>query len=322
MKRRFSPRKKNQSSQVAVATTARPAFLAERVTQCRYFFFNLDPPPQTALAITCGGWERCSTNYEVRRENFRYFALEYVAEGHGRFTCNGRTTELEPGILFGYAPGSAHLIRTSADRPLLKYFLDFAGSHAGSVFRSVPFNEVCTAWMRQPHVIRDLFQQIVDAGQEAQDLSRKLCRSLFEVFLLRIEQNAMRPEEAKSRAFETYARASNMLNTSYRNLQSIADIARELKITPAYLARLFQHYSNTTPHRLLTSLKMAEAASLLVGTDASVTHAAAHVGFSDPYHFSRVFKSFYGSAPAHFRMHPRNSAGHEEQAKPEIRVND
>jgi AraC-like DNA-binding protein len=197
----------------------------------------------------------------------------------------------------------------------LKYFLNFSGSQAEGIFRSVPFNEVSTAWMRQPHVIRDLFQQIVDAGQEPHELSKKLCGSLFEVFLLRIAQNAMRPEEAKSRAFETYARVSHMLNTGYRNLQSIADVARVLNITPAYLARLFQHYSNTTPHRLLTSLKMAEAASLLVGTDVSVTHAAAHVGFSDPYHFSRVFKNYYGSAPAHFRAHPRNPASQQKQVE-------
>jgi AraC-like DNA-binding protein len=272
------------------------------------------------MAITCGGWERCSANYFVRRESFRYFALEYVAEGHGFFTCNGRTTELEPGVLFGYAPESSHVIRTSSDQPLLKYFLDFAGSQAESVFRSIPFDEVYTAWMRQPHVIRDLFQQIVDAGQEPQDLSKKLCTSLFEVFLLRVEQNAMRPEETKSRAFETYARASHMLNTGYRNLQSIADLARVLNITPAYMARLFQHFSNTTPHRLLTSLKMAEAASLLVGTDVSVTHAAAHVGFTDPYHFSRVFKHYYGSAPAHFRMHPRSSAVLQDPVEPQTQV--
>jgi AraC-like DNA-binding protein len=321
MKRRLTPRKKNQSGQITNTIASRPAFLAERVTQCRYFFFNLDPPPRTALAITCGGWERCSANYLVHREDFRYFALEYVAEGHGYFTCNGRTTELKPGILFGYAPGSAHLIRTSADQPLLKYFLDFTGSHAGSVFRDLPLNEGCTTWMRQPHVIRELFQQIVDAGQEPQGLSQKLCSSLFDVLQLRIEQNAMRPEEAKSRAFETYARASRMLNTSYRTLQSTADVARKLKITPAYLARLFQHYSNTTPHKMLTSLKMAEAASLLVGTGVSVTHASAHVGFSDPYHFSRVFKSYYGSAPAHFRVHPRSS-GHEKPAEPGSRISD
>ncbi len=292
------------------ATGVRPAFLAERVARCRYFSFDLDPPPRTALAITCGGWEQCSASYVVRRDSFRYFALEYVAEGHGYFTCNGRITELKPGILFGYAPGSAHLIRTATDQPLVKFFIDFAGAQAATIFSSLPLNEGCSAWICQPHLIRDLFQQIVDAGQEPEGLSKKLCSSLFELLLLRIEQNALQPDEVKSRAFETYTEASRILNVGYRSLQSTAEVARKLRITPAYLARLFQHYSNTTPHRMLTSLKMAEAASLLVETGASVTYAAAQVGFSDPYHFSRVFKSHYGSAPAHFRAHPRSSENH------------
>jgi AraC-like DNA-binding protein len=313
MKIQIDNLEKSQTGQVSGATAERPSFIADRVARCRYFFFNLDPPPRTALAITCGGWEQCSASYVVRRENFRYFALEYVAEGHGYFTCDGRTTELKPGVLFGYAPGSAHVIGTSPDQPLVKYFLDFAGSHAENVFISLPLNDGGSAWICQPHVIRDLFQQIVDAGQEPQGFSNKLCSSLFDLLLLRIEQNAMRPDEVKSRAFETYTQASRILNAGYRSLQSTADVARRLRITPAYLARLFQHYSNTTPHRMLTSLKMAEAASMLVETGASVTHAAAHVGFSDPYHFSRVFKSHYGSAPAHFRAHPRSS-GHEKHA--------
>lgn len=289
------------------------SFIAERVSQCCYFFSDLNAPSARTLQLPCGGWERCSANYLVRRESFQYFALEYVAEGHGQFTCNGQTTELKPGILFGYAPGSAHLIRTSADQLLLKYFLDFTGTRARSIFHSLPFSEGNTTWMRQAHSIRDLFQQIIDAGQESTGLSRKLCSSLFEVLLLRIEQNATPPEDAKSIAYETYARASYELNVGFRSLRSTADLARKLKITPAYLARLFQRYSNTSPHKTLMAIKMAEAASLLVGTGATVSHAAAQVGFSDPYHFSRVFKNCYGIAPTHFRAHPRSSANAKEE---------
>ena len=246
----------------------------------------------------------------MSRANFRYFALEYVAEGHGFFTCNGQTTELKPGVLFGYAPGSAHTISTSAENPLLKYFVDFSGRRARSIFRTLPLSENGTAWIRQPHAIRDLFQQIVDVGQEPRHLSRKLCSSLFEVLLLRIEQNAMRPEDAKCRAFETYARASYELSTGFRTLRSSGDLARRLNITPAYLARLFQRYASASPHKTLMGIKMSEAASLLVGTGLSVARTAEYVGFSDPYHFSRVFKSYYRSAPAHFRAHPRSTAAH------------
>jgi AraC-like DNA-binding protein/mannose-6-phosphate isomerase-like protein (cupin superfamily) len=306
MKRTSIPNQTAKTTQAIGESTTRPSFIAEQVSQCRYFFFEPTPRAVNTLALPCGGWERCAPNYMVHRNSFEYFALEYVAEGHGDFICNGNITELKPGILFGYAPGSAHRIRTSADRPLLKYFLDFTGRRARSRFQELPFNESNAAWMRQPHGVHDLFQQIVDAGQQPQELSRKLCSSLFEVLLLRIEQNAMHPEEERSLAYKTYARASHELNASFRALHSTANLADKLNITPAYLARLFQRYSNTSPHNTLTSMKMTEAASLLVGTAATVAQVAEQVGFSDPYHFSRVFKNHFGSAPAHFRAHPRS----------------
>jgi AraC-like DNA-binding protein len=284
----------------------KPAFLAENVTQCRYFFFDPYTFSGSKLALPCGGWERCTANYRVHRKSFQYFALEYVVEGRGTFTCNGQTTELQPGILFGYAPGSEHIISTSAEQPMTKYFVDFFGPRAKSIFRRLPLSEGCTNWIRQPHVIHDLFQQIVDAGQDYESLSLPLCLSLFEVLVLRIAQNAIRTEEAKCRAFETYSKASHELSMNFRNLQSVSDLAEKMQVTPAYLARLFSRYSNTSPHRALMAVKMAEAASLLVATGMSVIQIAASLGFSDPYHFSRVFKSVYGSSPAIFRKHPRS----------------
>jgi AraC-like DNA-binding protein len=308
---------KSRSAQAQIAQHAakeadhvRPAFLADHVTQCRYFFSDRAKRSRPRLVLPCGGWERCSASYVVRRQSFRYFALEYVVEGQGYFTSNERTTKLQPGILFGYAPGSAHIISSSAKQPLIKYFLDFSGPRAKSIFQSLPLNDGGTTWIRQPHTIRDLFQQIVDAGQDPSLLSEKLCTSLFDVLMLRIEQNALRPEEATCRAFQTYSQACYELSAGFRSLRSTLDLARSLEISPAYLARLFQRYSTTSPHKALTAAKMAEAASLLVGTDATVTYTAAQVGFTDPYHFSRVFKSYYGTAPAHFRMHPRSPGGY------------
>lgn len=298
---------KNAPVAATDAHPSRPAFLADHVAQCRYFFPEPQEHAAAKLIIPCGGWERCSGSYMVRRQSFRYFALEYVTEGQGQFTCDGQTTELQPGVLFGYAPGSPHVISSSARQPLMKYFLDFSGPRAKSLFRSLPLNDGGTTWIRRPHIIRDLFQQIVDAGQEPRQLSQRLCASLFNVLLLRIEQNAMRLEEASCGAFETYTRASYELSTHFRSLRSSADLARQLNITPAYLARLFQRYSDTSPHKALTAIKMAEAASLLVATSATVTEAAAYIGFPDPYHFSRVFKAYFGMAPAHFRMHPRSA---------------
>ena len=51
---------------------------------------------------------------------------------------------------------------------------------------------------------------------------------------------------------------------------------------------------------MLVRLKMRHAADLLNNGHALVKDVAATVGFQDPYHFSRVFKSVYGVSPKAF----------------------
>jgi AraC-like DNA-binding protein len=305
----MTPTAQHKQAPATVEAAPQPDFLAGNVVQCRYFFFDPRTKPEARLIIPCGGWERCTARYRVQRESFRYFALEYVAEGAGSFTCTERTTELRPGILFGYAPGCNHEISSSATEPLVKYFVDFTGRGAKRIFHSLPFKETYTTWLRHPHAIQEIFQKIVEEGQGTSNLSQRLVKVLFELLLLRIEQNSMSPKEAISHARETYEMAVSELHDNFRSLQSTTDLAKKLKITPAYLARLFQRYSGTTPHHAITTAKMTEAASLLVATPASVAQVANSVGFSDPYHFSRVFKNYYGTAPAHFRIHPRSVKG-------------
>ena len=69
----------------------------------------------------------------------------------------------------------------------------------------------------------------------------------------------------------------------------------------AYLCRLFRRYDHQSPYLFLTRLKMNEAASQLQQPGALVKNVAADLGFSNPFHFSRVFKSIFGVAPGAFR---------------------
>ena len=80
MKRRLSSRKKNQLSRLTDATAVRPALLAEGVTQCCHFFLIsiLLPERRWQLPARMGVLfgELCG-----KPESFRYFALEFMAEG-------------------------------------------------------------------------------------------------------------------------------------------------------------------------------------------------------------------------------------------------
>jgi transcriptional regulator GlxA family with amidase domain len=56
-----------------------------------------------------------------------------------------------------------------------------------------------------------------------------------------------------------------------------------------------------SPARLFNRFKVQKAVELLVHTSRPVKEIAFDLGFENPYHFSRVFKTFYGAAPSSLR---------------------
>jgi AraC-like DNA-binding protein len=72
-------------------------------------------------------------------------------------------------------------------------------------------------------------------------------------------------------------------------------------VDAAYLCRLFRRYDHQTPYQFLLRLKMNLAAERLQNPGVLVKQVAAELGFHDPFHFSRAFKSILGLSPEAFR---------------------
>jgi AraC-like DNA-binding protein len=64
---------------------------------------------------------------------------------------------------------------------------------------------------------------------------------------------------------------------------------------------LFRRFSGQTPYQYLLRRKLEAAAARLSEPGALVKEVALEAGFSDPFHFSRVFKRVFGVAPSVFR---------------------
>jgi AraC-like DNA-binding protein len=276
-----------------------PSFLSPQVLEHRYFF-NHDCAPGSEIKIVCGGWERCAPDYRIDRSKFAYYGIEYVASGRGDLTMHGVENKLFPGAVFAYGPSTPHTIRSSADTPLIKYFIDFSGPCARRIISRKVLGANGIAYLHDTQTIQDLYEQMLAAGVKGGPLAPRLCALLIEVLSLRIEENAQSPSEIHSRSRQTFDRCRAELQLHFRTLQSVSQLADRTHLDRAYLSRLFYRFAGENPHRMLTRLKMSEAAAQLFSGGHTVKEVGAEVGFSDPYHFSRVFKKHYGIAPGHF----------------------
>ena len=81
---------------------------------------------------------------------------------------------------------------------------------------------------------------------------------------------------------------------------SNSDISKKCNISEVYLRKLFLNQLNTTPKQYIIELRINKAKQLLSDGVMKAGEVAEKCGFSNPYHFSRVFKEHTGLSPTEY----------------------
>ena len=239
--------------------------------------------------------------YVVKRSDFPYYAIEFVAEGSGLLTLNGQQYELTAGTVFAYGPGVQHHIRSSSSQVMRKYYLDFVGIGANELLIDssliIRRKSYTSFVVSRVHELTELFELLIRNGNESSPLTSAVCRSLTELLFLKIQQTSLPRERAMPQAYATYDRIRRCIDEQFLKLNSAQDIAKECNITPVHLSRLFGRFSNCGAYQYLLQRKMNYAAGLLMNEGLLVKEVAYRLGYADPFRFSRSFKRVYGIPP-------------------------
>lgn len=276
---------------------ALPAFVSRQVVAARRWFLDLRPDARQPLSVVCGGEERVRGDYLVDRADFAYCCLEFVAAGRGSLTLAGRDWPLAAGAVFSYGPGVPHTIRTDRRRPLRKYYVDFVGREAVARLRTARLAPGSVQQVGQPREVEAVFDLLQQCGLAQSPQSQSLCTQLLGVLLTKIAEQIVPTDDRAAQAFATYERFRRFLTTDRQRLLSVEQAAREFGISPAYTCRLFRRFGGTSPYQYLLRQRMQLAAELLTHDRLLVKQVAAHLGFADPYQFSRAFTRVSGVAP-------------------------
>lgn len=281
---------------------AEPTFFSPHVAEARRFYLNLQPPPAAALVVVCGGLEHSRADYSISRSTFPFYSIEYVARGRGKLQLGKRKYELQPGSIFTYGPKIAQHIVGDPSDPLVKYFVDFAGTNAASVLRTSGVGIGRMSQVFPSNALVRLFDELIECGLDGGARGEELCVRLLECIALKAASSKAPVETMESLAFATYQQCRTHIEKHFLRLRTLEQIAEECHTNNAYLCRLFRRYHQQTPYQFLLRLKMNHAAARLAHQGVLVKQVAEEAGFSDPFHFSRVFKSVLGLSPDAFRF--------------------
>lgn len=95
--------------------------------------------------------------------------------------------------------------------------------------------------------------------------------------------------------------AKYLIQEKFDNTVTLDDIAANANLSPFHFARIFKHFTHTSPHQYLLQYRISHAEYLLKNSTLPVTEIGYLSGFNSPDHFSASFSKRNGVSPITFR---------------------
>ncbi len=96
-------------------------------------------------------------------------------------------------------------------------------------------------------------------------------------------------------------RATNYIMSNINNRILLQNVAEHLKLSPAYLSRLFRQETGTTFSEYVNRLKIEEATTLLIHTEFTDLEISNMLAYSSQSYFIKIFRKFTGTTPKKYR---------------------
>jgi len=262
--------------------------------------------PLALSTMSAGPHEASRTPTLIRQAPAQDFFLTLLTEGSGTVQQGERTARLEPGCLALVDSARPYVFRF--DDRFRSVILQIprgmltSRSRAAERVTAVPFKTTDGLGA----FVTPVLSALVSEGyhlDEATTLS--FMGNLIDLLGTACDAHSGRtPEEPRPVHRRDLARAQAYLDARLPDTDlTLLAASRDLGFSVRYLHQLF-HEANSTPQRWLYDQRLDRARTMLSTADAqapTVTEIASRVGFKDPSHFSRSFKTRYGVTPADFR---------------------
>jgi AraC family transcriptional regulator len=155
--------------------------------------------------------------------------------------------------------------------------------------------------------IRRLVLQLWNEYQ-SNDMASGICAEALgkqlAVYLLRnysAGRDVCLPPSSSKLSPKRLQRAIDYIQANLTNDLTIADVVKDLSVSPSHFTHGFKGATGVTPHHYIVKQRIKQAELLLRTTDLSISQIAMMCGFSTPNYFSTTFLRFKGKTPSSMR---------------------
>ena len=273
----------------------------EKRTFFQEYYYNEDfwyvntAPKSTLLNIELMGITYADPSYRISRTNqWDMYILEYVTDGVGHITCDGKKYRVAKGDAYLISRFNEHEYHADPEHPYKKVWINVSGDLITQLLKAFRLSE--------PVVVRH-----VDLTEYYDQLRLQLNTEYDPEKIGSILYSMLYKMSANFNAVgkQSLSLAEQMRIYIDKNLRQnlcTADVADHFHISPIYASRMFKAtYQQTINQYIMTSI-LEMAKQWLRNSNYTIRGISDMLGFCNEKYFSTQFKKSYGISPKQYQL--------------------
>ena len=262
----------------------------------------------------------CEKEYKSLTESFtqslvhshNHIEISIIFSGEAQYFINNHTYQLKGGQLIVFTPGVQH----SVILPKQTNYRDF---HLG-ISHLVGQLEVSSKSFDHGFLIldfTDIHDEVVDLSSRLLDESnhyktdypimlQALIIQLLVVLSRQFDHNAIsKPTRTTNFVYPdkhvVVTWITDYIKQNYMKEISLEMFAKDMYLSQVYISKIFKEETGHSPIHFLIQTRLSVAKMLLETQNLPIKEISKRVGYEDAYHFSKLFKKYYGFPPSDVR---------------------
>ena len=272
-------------------------------------FFNIFPNENFIdLGMYQYGYEQCEPGHSFGPATRNHYLFHYIISGTGTLMADNakgetQTYSIKSGQGFLIFPGQITTYIADQNLPWEYVWIEFDGLRVKEALDLTELSVNTPVYHSHSKDLREqLMNEMMYIVHHAKESPFHLIGHLY-LFLDYLTQSAKSTKLVQSTKMSDYyiKEAINYIEQNFQNDISIEDIAAVCGINRSYFGKIFRNSIGRSPQEFLMNYRMVKATELLKLTSLSIAAIGSAVGYENPLHFSRAFKTIYGISPREWR---------------------
>ena len=253
-----------------------------------------DITPEIAYHV----FRKCNPDWRLVKNRVNDHDITYIIKGNARYIINGIIHELKPGDLLYLTEGDIKEAITYPHNLMQCFAINF--NFRQKIKKSNPkkdnlFPMVNHIGIRQD--IIDLFRELTISWTEQQNGYIIKTQALLMLILHRLMEIIIFDVDSEPGDYRIN-KTIRYISMHYYEKLTVKSLAQQTGLDIDYFGRLFKRETGMTVHQYIAKIRVRNAENMLQSGNYKVQEVAQQCGFSDTFHFYKLFRALRGFPPS------------------------